>query len=108
MTKPFKTALVTSAVSISIILFIIGIKKKETDLPFSYTVFRTGNGWGYNIILRNKVFIHQENMPAIESQAAFSKEIYAEKTALLILTKLRAGKLPSVSSFEVKQILQSN
>jgi hypothetical protein len=105
MTKPFKIALF---ISISALVFFLVFKKEKKVSVLSYSTFKTNTGWGYDILLNKTIFIHQENMPVVEKPSGFTKEIYAKQTAELILTKLLAKKSPSVSSFELQNILQSN
>jgi hypothetical protein len=91
---------------IFIIQILLVITEKKARLPFSYATFKTQTGWGYNILVDNKIFIHQDKIPVFEKDVSFNSENDAKKTAELILTKLKTGKQPSITSFELQDALQ--
>lgn len=63
--------------------------------------FRTTEGWGYEIKVDNKTFIHQETIPAIAGDRKFLLEQDAIKTGNAAMKKLLDGKRPSLSHEEV-------
>ncbi|MGB8492146.1 MAG: DUF4907 domain-containing protein [Bacteroidales bacterium] len=68
-------------------------------------VYRVDKGWGYDIILKNKVYIHQPFIPAIEGEMPFPDKRSARRTGDLVITKLKNHKPPAVSREELKSIL---
>lgn len=74
--------------------------------PYQMKTVRTSGGWGYQIFDHNKLFIDQETIPAIAGDKAFPSEAQAQKVGKLVLKKLENGQLPSVSSDEVRQLMQ--
>ena len=66
--------------------------------------FKTGNGWGYDIMVDKKIFIHQETIPAIAGNRSFSSEHDAVKTGNLVVKKLVKGKFPSLTSEEITKL----
>jgi hypothetical protein len=75
---------------------------------FKVKVFEAGTGWGYDILVNDTLLIHQELMPSLSTKKAFPKKDQAEKTAQLIINKLKAGHQPTVSTLEIEKILQQN
>lgn len=63
--------------------------------------FRIAEGWGYEIKVDNKTFIHQETIPAIAGDRKFLMEQDALKTGNAVMKKLLDGKHPSLSYEEV-------
>ncbi len=63
--------------------------------------FKTTEGWGYEIKVDNKTFIHQETIPAIAGDRKFLLEQDAIKTGNAVMKKLLDGKHPSLSYEEV-------
>lgn len=63
--------------------------------------FRTTEGWGYDIKVDNKIFIHQETIPAIPGERKFLLEQDALKTGNAVMEKLIKGEHPSLSYEEV-------
>jgi len=72
---------------------------------FTYDLFQTKTGWGYNILVNDKIFIHQVTVPALPVQGGFEHQWQAKNTAHLIITKLKARQLPTLSMFEVNQAM---
>ena len=62
-------------------------------------------GWGYDICKNEKVVIHQTNIPAINGNLAFKTKENAQKTAELVVEKLKNNVFPpSLTKEEVEQI----
>ena len=55
------------------------------------------SGWGYEILVDHKIFIHQEYIPAIAGKKAFLTKEDAMKTAGLVIEKLVKGKQPAIT-----------
>jgi hypothetical protein len=55
------------------------------------------SGWGYEILVDHKIFIHQEDIPAIPGKKEFLTKEDAMKTAGLVVKKLVRGKRPSIT-----------
>ncbi len=88
----------------SIILYTNSDKKQS--YRFHSRVFSTASGWGYEILVNDSLFIHQDFIPSLAVQNGFEKKDQAEKTARLIINKLKAGHRPTVSTLEIQNILQ--
>jgi hypothetical protein len=68
-------------------------------------LFKSEQGWGYDISIGKKLFIHQPYMPAVNGQVAFAKRKSARKTADLVVKKLRNKQSPGISSGELRSIV---
>ena len=62
--------------------------------------FKAGNGWGYDIYVKGKKYIHQENIPAIQGIRSFKTETDAKKTAELTKSKIRKNIMPPTISIK--------
>ena len=74
---------------------------------YNIDVYKSGQGWGYDILVKNKPYIHQPFMPAVEGRVPFSDKQSARKTGRLVVTKLKNHKIPSVTKEELKSILKN-
>jgi Domain of unknown function (DUF4907) len=89
------------------ILFFTSVKREPPSPPakgmvfVAPEVFQTKNGWGYNITVNHKIYIHQEFIPAISGYVPFLSKEDAMKTAKLVVEKLSHGKIPSVTAREL-------
>ena len=81
---------------------------KKSETVFSYKIFKTADGWGYDILVNDELFIHQELIPAIQGQTGFQTKMQAEQAARLIINKMERGQLPTVTTFELEPILSLN
>lgn len=71
---------------------------------YEVALFRSGDGWGYDILRKEKVYIHQPFMPAVEGETPFRDKKSARKTGRLVVKKIRRHQLPAVSEEEIKSI----
>ena len=78
------------------------IKNKESSVE--YKIFRNTetNGFGYDIILEGKTYVHQPNIPALSGNNGFSTEEDARKIAILVSHKIRNNIMPP--TVEVKEL----
>jgi len=74
---------------------------------FNVELFRSGQGWGYDIMKNNKIYIHQPYMPAIEGEVPFSNRQSAKRTGILVVRKIRNHKSPSITKEELQSILNN-
>jgi len=63
--------------------------------------FPSGNGWGYNILTNDTVYIHQETIPAVQGLKPFATEAEAKTTGTLVVNKILKGKHPTVTIREL-------
>ncbi len=110
MTNKHNILVIGVSALIAVIIFVITINHpfKEKKNHISTTVFEGTHGWGYDILVNNELFIHQELIPAIQAQAGFQTKIQAEQAARLIINKMKRGQLPTVTTFELEPILSLN
>jgi hypothetical protein len=72
--------------------------------PYNIQTFKSGDGWGYNILIKGKIYIHQEFVPAISGNQKFKSEDDARKIANLVAKKMGKGKLPSIFPKELDSL----
>jgi hypothetical protein len=62
-------------------------------------------GYGFDILIGNKIFIHQPFIPAVQGNQHFATKTDANKTASLMLFKLRKyGMPPTISTTELDSL----
>lgn len=72
---------------------------------YEVDLFKSSQGWGYDILKNNKIYIHQPYMPAVEGQVPFSNKHAARKTGKLVVKKIRNHKSPAITKEEIKAII---
>jgi hypothetical protein len=109
MIKTRTTIILLVAVIISAGIWIAALNKQpKKKTSFLAKIFETANGWGYDILVNDTLFIHQEYVPVIAGKKSFLKKEQAEQTARLIINKMKGGQLPTVTTFELEQIIPLN
>jgi len=90
-------------------IWLIALNKKEKNISsVKALMFHTVSGWGYDILVDDTLFIHQENIPVINGKQGFARKEQAERTAALIINKIEKGKSPVVTIFELQKIIPLN
>lgn len=106
MTKPSNLIIIGAALIISATIWIVTLNKQDVKRKkITATIFQGLNGWGYDILVNDKLFIHQESVPAAHGKTGFTEKKQAEQTARLIINKMERGELPTVTTFELEQII---
>lgn len=89
------------------ILFSICRKVIPQKENIQLQTFKTSNGWGYDIVKDDKVYIHQEIIPAIEGFKNFITKAEAEKVGSLVIQKIKqkkGGDLPQITIKELDSL----
>lgn len=61
--------------------------------------------WGYEILVDNKMKIHQPNIPGLPGNEGFKTKTGAEKVAKLVIDKMKAGEMPpTITTEEMKKL----
>ncbi len=80
-------------------------KSKTKDKTIDYNIFKIDSLWGYDITINNKVYIHQDVIPAINKSTAFYCKEDAEKVAKLVIEKMKKKQMPpAVSKKEIVEL----
>lgn len=78
--------------------------EKEGVMHLSMRTFPVNNGWGYELLTNDSVYIRQEFIPAITGKKAFATKEDAEKTAGLALRKLHTTRFPMITLKELDSL----
>ncbi len=78
-------------------------QKKKVEID--YSVFEVNNGWGYDITINKKTFIHQDVIPTVKNARPFFSQDDAEKVAKLVIEKIKKKQMPpAVSKDEIEKL----
>ena len=103
--QPIVILFVSLVIAVAILCFGRNMHNKSR---FSSRVFQLQNGWGYDILVDDSLIIRQESVPSLSTNMPFEKKVQAEKTAALVINKMKAGKAATVTRFEIEQICNMN
>lgn len=77
---------------------------KKGMVPVNANVFKTDKGWGYSVMVDNKLFIRQDIIPVIEGNKGFATKEDATKVAELVLNKMKNKEKPIVKREDLEQL----
>lgn len=72
------------------------IQKAEPEVR----TFQDKEGWGYDIYMNGKLYIHQPHIPAVSGNKAFNNEADAQKAGELVVYKINNNIMPPSVSIE--------
>ncbi len=61
-------------------------------------------GWGYDILVDDKIYIHQYCIPAIQGNKAFATKEDAVKTGQVVVQKMVKGMIPSITRHDLDSL----
>lgn len=80
--------------------------KGPANAPLQTNVYMVvGGGWGYDILVNDKILIHQESIPAIKNKRAFATKEQAEQTAALVIKKIKNGQPPTLTKPDLEKTI---
>ena len=104
-TRTFNIIVVAIAVAISASILIAPCRKGQHSSSFESIVYPVTYGWGYDILVKDTLFIHQESIPAMEGNKPFATKAQAMEAASQVIAKLKKGESPSFSLSEIERIM---
>ena len=96
------------------LLFLFACKSDDSQLDltiengdnfFKTEAFEVDSGWGYKILINDKVFIKQEIIPAVNGNFFFQTKEAAEIAGVFVMQKLAKNEgLPTVNFEELQNL----
>jgi predicted glutamine amidotransferase len=90
----------------SVLFFVYQKVIKESE-SLQVKAFNTHKGWGYDIFKDNKLYIHQDVIPAVEGRKSFASKDEAVRIGELVISKIKQGKgggLPQITVQEIDSL----
>jgi hypothetical protein len=66
--------------------------------------YQVSEGWGYRIIIKDKVFIDQPFIPVLPGKKAFPDKKSAFKAGNIVKQKLISRKLPALTKEDIEEL----
>ena len=85
--------------------------KYQNKQDVTAKIIKVENGWGYDIYLNNKRYIHQYLIPGVSGMHAFSTQEKALITANFVIEKIKKGIIPpfvTVKELDSLKVLPKN
>ena len=80
-------------------------RNRNTDKVFIESkAIKTNDGWGYNIVVDGKTYIHQEFIPAITEKHGFKTMEDALLVGNRVIEKISNNQLPAITRDDLKEL----
>ena len=70
-------------------------------LPIDLHTLKMSDGWGYEVLVDKKIFIHQDCIPAVASFKKFRSESDALLIGQLVLEKIKKAQKPVITQQDI-------
>ncbi|PWT74320.1 MAG: DUF4907 domain-containing protein [Bacteroidetes bacterium] len=91
-------------VILAIGLFLSRQTNKDEKVFVQAQAVQTQLGWGYNITVGGKVYIHQEFIPAIAGKHGFKSKEDALAVGKRVIEKMASNQLPTITVQDLKEL----
>lgn len=78
---------------------LIAEKMAKADIQY-FIIHADDHKYGYTVFIDGQLYIEQKSIPAVEGHAGFRTKEDAEKTAQLVIKKIREGEMPPTISLD--------
>ena len=78
----------------------VSLDKPSNVSNIKATIYKTDNGWGYDIYVDDQLLIHQPDIPALAGNRGFATESDARKVAELVVGKIKNNVFPPAVTVE--------
>jgi hypothetical protein len=78
------------------------IEQKDDDkIHLTIKAFSVANGWGYDVLTNDSIYIHQQYIPAVAGNKVFTTKEQATIIGMLVMNKLKQKQSPTISLAEL-------
>lgn len=77
---------------------------QDKPAQLQYNCFQTAGGWGYNILVNDKIIIHQPAIPGIAGNKSFTTQQQAQDVAQIVIEKIKSGHQPIITRDVLQQL----
>jgi len=89
---------------ISAFLIYVVIQQDSSDDQVKVKTYRVAQGWGYKIMIKDKVIIDQPFIPVLAGTDPFPTRRSAFRAGMLVKQKLLNNKLPTLSIKDLEKL----
>ncbi len=89
---------------IGVLLNIYLADDASVDDAVKVQVYQVNEGYAYNILVENQIFIKQQYVPSVKGLYAFCTQEDAQKTAELVKNRILLHKKPSITTSDLEQL----
>jgi hypothetical protein len=95
---------ILTGLALLLLLMVYATAMAGRNHSYCVNVFESEGGWGYDILYKDKLIIHQPFMPAVSGHQPFKNKRLAKQTGKLVVTKIINNRPPRVLPEEILAI----
>jgi hypothetical protein len=105
ITKKYRIGIITALLFCSAVIFFATRTHPPRDRVFLQAVpVKTPFGWGYNIMADDKIYIHQDYMPAVPGKQGFKSSEDALLVGRRVIQKITRNELPAITEKDLQEL----
>ncbi len=102
-TKKYLILFITALLICSAVIFFI--QHEHAGKVFLKAVpVKTASGWGYNIMADDKIYIHQDYIPAVAGKEGFKTQEDALLVGKRVVEKISRNELPAITQKDLEEL----
>jgi hypothetical protein len=102
-TKRYLIIIITALLACSAVIFFV--RRDHADKVFLKAVpVKTAFGWGYNIMADDKIYIHQDYIPAIPGKQGFKSPEDALLVGKRVIRKISRNEVPAITEKDLVEL----
>lgn len=90
--------------ALSVIVFSITQYIKHAKSSITVKTKQTSFGWGYDIYVKDSVYISQDIIPSVSGHTGFKTEDDAKKVGELMVLKMKKNIRPNITEYELDSL----
>ncbi|HEY8893651.1 MAG TPA: DUF4907 domain-containing protein [Niastella sp.] len=94
ISKTHKLVLLAACLIAAGSTFFLLVLKPAPERGLHYNVFKAENGWGYDVLVDERIFIHQPFIPGKPGNSGYSTKEEAAAGAKTVIESLKSGENP--------------
>ena len=104
-TKKYLILGITALLIGSAVIFLIHQRNSHAGMVYVKVVaVKTPLGWGYDIMAGDKIYIHQDYIPAIAGKQAFKTREDALRVGRCVIEKISRNQIPAITRKDLVEL----
>lgn len=84
-------------------VFLLAVKPAAPQKELHYNCFKTEHGWGYDVLVNDRIIIHQPFIPGESGYDGFKTEQEAGADAKTVIESIKSGEHPLFSQKQLQR-----
>ena len=101
--KAYRIIVAAVIIAATITVIKLGWNNSHKGPSLSATCFKTAQGWGYNILVGERILIHQPMKPGVPGNKGYETEQQAAAAAQIVIGNIKLGQKTVNNSHQLQR-----